>query len=183
MYYNPINSIVRSACADNPMLIVHKHSGSHFKQGGDLQLVGDAFDPAKPDKAALWVFQVIQVDKAGNALYQIKNHGSGLAMGINKDNPLDGIQFAKPHAADETTKEARAQMWTVEIFDQWSQLLVPALHPDLYLAPMGKNPGANGGCYRPSDNPGGQPCDLNPVQIVPPKPPKDPACNADCTTC
>lgn len=183
MYYNAINSVVRSACARNPMLIVHRHSGSYFKQAGDLQLVGDPFDPNNPDKAALWLFQVVQVDKAGNALYQIINEATGMAMGINKDNPLDAVQFAKPHAPDDISKEARAQLWTVEVVDRWSQLLLPVLYPDRYLAPLGKNPGANGGCFRLTDNAGGQHCDLDPVQIVPPKPAKDPACNVGCTTC
>ena len=40
MYYDPLNTVVTSACLQEPVLIVHNLSGSYFRHQDDLQLVG-----------------------------------------------------------------------------------------------------------------------------------------------
>ena len=196
MYYDPTNTVVSSASLQQPILFVHRLSGSYFAQAGDLQLKQDPLTGNKDqDKSALWVLTAYDITDDGTVLYRITNVGSGQVMAIwfDPNNPSkppvnQPILFQKPTPDREIDSvQALSQLWIFQPVADRSHVISPARFPGLSLGPWTNNPATVTGCDRiPSRiTPDGGDNDswLHHHRIHPyPRPQKDPMCHDDGST-
>ncbi|WP_369200604.1 hypothetical protein [Streptomyces sp. PU-14G] len=197
MYYDPVNTLVATACLRQPVVFQHRLSGSYFKQSGDLQLTQETLTGKKEeDKDALWTVEPYLLTSDGTVAYRIKNVGSEQVMAIKVDEndqhkrPIDQpILFQEPtDDRDNNSIRSLSQLWLLQPVEDNGHVISPARFPELSLGPYNRSPATVSGCDRIPEmilpNGGDNDCWLHHHRVQPyPKPQKDPGCHANCLNC